>query len=62
MTQQTERPLAKPSVQLDNDRVIVTATRRRPHPGKGHPHRLMGRDVLGCAQTGTGKTASFTCR
>src|SRR5215472_9923400 len=24
------------------------------------PHVLMARDVLGCAQTGTGKTASFT--
>ncbi|MBT6137172.1 MAG: DEAD/DEAH box helicase, partial [Rhodospirillaceae bacterium] len=24
------------------------------------PHVLMGRDVLGCAQTGTGKTAGFT--
>ena len=24
------------------------------------PSVLMGRDVLGCAQTGTGKTASFT--
>ncbi|UUX50273.1 DEAD/DEAH box helicase [Nisaea acidiphila] len=24
------------------------------------PHVLMGRDILGCAQTGTGKTASFT--
>ena len=24
------------------------------------PHVLRGRDVLGCAQTGTGKTASFT--
>src|SRR5579872_1312902 len=24
------------------------------------PYVLMGRDVLGCAQTGTGKTASFT--
>ncbi len=24
------------------------------------PHVLQGRDVLGCAQTGTGKTASFT--
>ena len=24
------------------------------------PFALMGRDVLGCAQTGTGKTASFT--
>ena len=24
------------------------------------PYVLMGRDLLGCAQTGTGKTASFT--
>ena len=24
------------------------------------PHLLEGRDLLGCAQTGTGKTASFT--
>ena len=24
------------------------------------PHALVGRDVLGIAQTGTGKTASFT--
>src|ERR1044072_4169719 len=24
------------------------------------PYVLMGRDVLGCAQTGTGKTAGFT--
>ena len=24
------------------------------------PHVLMGKDILGCAQTGTGKTASFT--
>ena len=24
------------------------------------PVVLMGRDILGCAQTGTGKTASFT--
>ena len=23
------------------------------------PHILMGRDILGCAQTGTGKTGSF---
>ena len=23
------------------------------------PHILMGRDLLGCAQTGTGKTGSF---
>jgi superfamily II DNA/RNA helicase len=27
---------------------------------KAIPYVLMGRDILGCAQTGTGKTASFT--
>ena len=26
---------------------------------KSIPHILMGRDILGCAQTGTGKTGSF---
>ena len=26
---------------------------------KAIPHILMGRDILGCAQTGTGKTGSF---
>ncbi|MCG8360431.1 MAG: DEAD/DEAH box helicase, partial [Kiloniellales bacterium] len=31
-----------------------------PIQEKAIPHVLMGRDVLGCAQTGTGKTASFT--
>jgi superfamily II DNA/RNA helicase len=31
-----------------------------PIQDKAIPHVLMGRDILGCAQTGTGKTASFT--
>ena len=31
-----------------------------PIQEKAIPHILMGRDILGCAQTGTGKTASFT--
>ncbi len=35
----------------------TTAT---PIQAQAIPYILMGRDVLGCAQTGTGKTASFT--
>ncbi|MFQ5466662.1 MAG: DEAD/DEAH box helicase, partial [Kiloniellaceae bacterium] len=31
-----------------------------PIQSQAIPYVLMGRDVLGCAQTGTGKTASFT--
>ena len=31
-----------------------------PIQGQAIPHVLTGRDVLGCAQTGTGKTAGFT--
>jgi len=31
-----------------------------PIQGQAIPVVLMGRDILGCAQTGTGKTASFT--
>ncbi len=31
-----------------------------PIQEKAIPYVLMGRDILGCAQTGTGKTASFT--
>src|ERR1700742_4027896 len=31
-----------------------------PIQEKAIPYVLMGRDVLGCAQTGTGKTAGFT--
>jgi len=35
-------------------------TNPTPIQEKAIPYVLMGRDVLGCAQTGTGKTASFT--
>lgn len=40
-----------------NDAGYVSPT---PIQAKAIPYVLMGRDVLGCAQTGTGKTASFT--
>jgi superfamily II DNA/RNA helicase len=35
-------------------------TQPTPIQEQAIPYVLMGRDVLGCAQTGTGKTASFT--
>ena len=35
-------------------------TEPTPIQEKAIPYVLMGRDILGCAQTGTGKTASFT--
>ena len=31
-----------------------------PIQAEAIPHLLMGRDIIGIAQTGTGKTASFT--
>ena len=43
-------------------RAIEDAGYQTPTPiqEEAIPFVLMGRDVLGCAQTGTGKTASFT--
>ncbi|MHC8509750.1 MAG: DEAD/DEAH box helicase [Rhodospirillales bacterium] len=43
-------------------RAVTDAGYTEPTPiqRQAIPHVLMGRDILGCAQTGTGKTASFT--
>jgi len=43
-------------------RAVQEAGYEAPTPiqSQAIPHILQGRDVLGCAQTGTGKTASFT--
>ncbi len=43
-------------------RAVADAGYDTPTPiqEKAIPYVLMGRDILGCAQTGTGKTASFT--
>ncbi|MEK9673136.1 MAG: DEAD/DEAH box helicase [Rhodospirillaceae bacterium] len=43
-------------------RAVVDAGYDTPTPiqAQAIPYVLMGRDILGCAQTGTGKTASFT--
>jgi superfamily II DNA/RNA helicase len=49
--------LSKPVLSAVSDAGYSEPT---PIQGKAIPTILMGRDILGCAQTGTGKTASFT--
>jgi hypothetical protein len=50
--------LSEPILSAVADAGYVTPT---PIQEQAIPVVLMGRDVLGCAQTGTGKTAGFTC-
>jgi len=52
----TDLELAEPLLQAVADRGYETAS---PIQELTIPHTLAGRDVLGCAQTGTGKTAAF---
>ncbi len=49
--------LSEPILRAVAEMGYVTPT---PVQAQGIPFVLMGRDVLGCAQTGTGKTAGFT--
>ena len=56
--------MAFPDLGLSEDvlRAISDAGYHVPTPiqAEAIPYVLMGRDICGCAQTGTGKTASFT--
>ena len=52
----TELGLSKPVLRALDEKGYDTPT---PIQGEAIPHVLDGRDVLGCAQTGTGKTAAF---
>jgi superfamily II DNA/RNA helicase len=49
--------LSEPILRALHDKGYLTPT---PIQAQAIPTVLMGRDVLGCAQTGTGKTAGFT--
>ncbi|MFN4081835.1 MAG: DEAD/DEAH box helicase, partial [Saprospiraceae bacterium] len=48
--------LIAPILQALNETGYTTPT---PIQAQAIPHLLSGRDLLGCAQTGTGKTAAF---
>jgi superfamily II DNA/RNA helicase len=52
-----ELGLSEPILRAVTEKGYLTPT---PIQAQAIPFVLMGRDVLGCAQTGTGKTASFT--
>ncbi|BBK39076.1 hypothetical protein STAQ_41540 [Allostella sp. ATCC 35155] len=56
MTQFTDLGLAAPLLQALADEGYLTPT---PIQAQAIPHLLTGRDLLGIAQTGTGKTAAF---
>ncbi|CAN7170777.1 DEAD/DEAH box helicase [Phenylobacterium sp. LjRoot225] len=57
MTEFSELGLSPATLQAVADTGYTTAT---PIQAEAIPHALAGRDVLGIAQTGTGKTAAFT--
>lgn len=52
-----EMPLAEPIQRALADKNYVTPS---PIQAQAIPYLLKGRDILGCAQTGTGKTAAFS--
>jgi superfamily II DNA/RNA helicase len=57
MTEFSELGLSAPTLQAVADTGYTTAT---PIQAEAIPYALHGKDVLGIAQTGTGKTAAFT--